>query len=258
LRQVETTGIAMNLSGIPRSTFVGRMLRSLLALIPSTAVFPVLQGRLRGRKWIVGSCDHGCWLGSYEYHKQHLFTRSITPGSTVYDIGAHSGFYTLLAAELVGPTGTVVSFESLPRNVGFLKKHVEMNRYENVRIIEAAVCDRDGTSLFQAADSNLMEHLSPTGELEVRAVSLDSLVREGAIPLPHCIKMDIEGGEYTALKGAQNVLTTFMPTIFLATPGRGVHRECCDLLMRTGYCLAAVNKDCEIENTDEILAYRPR
>jgi len=244
----------MNFSAIHRSTFLGKVLRLPLRVIPPGAVFPVLQGRLKGRRWIVGSCDHGCWLGSYEYQKQRLFSERIKPGSTVYDIGAHSGFYSLLAAEIVGPQGKVFSFELLPRNIGFLKKHIQMNGYVNIEVVEAAVSDRDGTALFKEAESSLMGCLSPDGGLEVRTVRLDSLLSQAKLPAPQYIKMDIEGGEYGALRGAEQLLRTHKPTIFLATHGEALHAKCCDFLRELGYDLQPVKKTDEIHNTDEILA----
>lgn len=68
----------------------------------------------------MGSSSHGCWIGSYEYHKRRLFEQAVTPGSAVFDIGAHVGFYTLLASVLVGDQGRVVAFEPNAGNVRLL------------------------------------------------------------------------------------------------------------------------------------------
>lgn len=118
----------MNLSGIPRRSVLGRVLRAPLRLIPPGTVLPVLQGRLRGARWIVGAGTHGCWLGSYEYGKRRLFERLVRPGQVVWDVGANAGFYTLLASRLVGSTGSVVAIEPLPRNLSYLRRHLELNR----------------------------------------------------------------------------------------------------------------------------------
>ena len=69
-----------------------------------------MQGKIRGKKWVVGSGNHGYWLGWYEYDKRILFEKTVTKQSIVFDIGAHVGFYTLLASELVGPGGKVYAF----------------------------------------------------------------------------------------------------------------------------------------------------
>ena len=245
----------MNFSAISRGTLLGRTLRGLLGAIPREAVVPVLQGRLRGRKWIVGSCDHGCWLGSYECPKQRLFSRTLQPGGTVFDVGAHAGFYTLLAAELVGPGGRVVSFEPLPRNLGYLRRHVQLNGCENVEVIAAAVCDRDGLGRFQPDESSLQGRLSDEGALRVPTVRLDSLVSAGTIPPPNFVKMDIEGGEFRALRGGRETLAAARPVVFLATHGPEVHGRCCELLRQLDYRLEPVRPAESIQQTDEIIAY---
>ncbi len=125
-----------------------------LRLVPSSAVLPILQGRLRGKRWIVGSHTHGCWLGSYEFLKQKRFAQTVRDGMVVYDIGAHVGFYTLLAAECVGAKGEVVAFEPLPRNLRLLRQHLALNGYANVSVIEAAVADASGTATFVASQSH--------------------------------------------------------------------------------------------------------
>src|SRR5256885_1092969 len=81
---------------------LGKLARAPLHLIPSKAVLPILQGPGRGLRWIVGSYNHGCWLGSYEYEKQVVLQRLVQKGNVVYDIGAHVGFFTLIFSRLVG------------------------------------------------------------------------------------------------------------------------------------------------------------
>ena len=75
---------------------------------------PIWQGRLKGKRWIVGSGASGYWRGSYEYENQLVFVRMVARGSTVFDVGAHVGFYTLLASVVVGPAGRVFAFEPVP------------------------------------------------------------------------------------------------------------------------------------------------
>ncbi|MRS05344.1 FkbM family methyltransferase, partial [bacterium] len=86
----------MNFSAIPDNS-IGKLLRVILKLIPAGTQVRIIQGRLKGRKWIVGSSVNGCWLGSYELDKQKLIEKTIQPGEVVYDLGANVGFYTLLS-----------------------------------------------------------------------------------------------------------------------------------------------------------------
>src|SRR5882757_5029521 len=92
------------------AAFLGRLLRLPLKLIPASAILPIMQGPGRGLKWIVGSYNHGCWLGSYEFEKQVIIPKIVRPGDVVCDIGAHVGYFTIIFARLVGPAGAVYAF----------------------------------------------------------------------------------------------------------------------------------------------------
>ncbi len=241
----------MNLSNISNETAFGKVLRLPLKLIPRTAVLTIRNGPLKGKKWIAGSHTHGCWLGSYEQEKQRLFAQTVTEGSVVFDIGANVGFYTLLASVLAGPKGHVYAFEPLPRNLEYLKEHLRLNQIENVTMIEAAVADRNGVTLFNEGANSAMGHLSADGKLEVEVVALDDLISQGKIQPPDFMKLDVEGGELLVLRGAKITLPASEPDIFLATHGKQVHLQCCELLRLVGYELRSVDGR---EESDELLA----
>jgi len=213
----------------------GRLLRAPLKLIPASTPVRIISGELRGRHWIPESAIHRCWMGWYERDKQRLVSNEVRRGSTFYDIGANVGFYTLLASALVG-AGRVVAFEPLPRNLKYLRRHVELNKIDNVTVLEAAVSDRNQVLHFHAEETGFMGRLSDDdSELPVESVSLDALMGDGKIPPPDYIKMDVEGAELLALRGAEQVLRRRYPTIFLATHGHDVDRQCCEFLESLGY-----------------------
>ena len=243
----------MNLSRITDRTFIGRVLRLPLRLIPSQTVLPIMQGPLKGMKWITGSGVHGYWLGIYENEKQQKFIQQVKTGSVVYDIGANVGFYTLLASVLVGGAGRVVAFEPLPANLAYLTKHLALNNVRNTQVIEAAVSDENGTAMFTDITERSSGHFDLSGKLEVRTVRLDTLCENGEIPLPDVMKIDVEGAEYQVLRGALSILEKHHPLIFLATHGREVHKQSCDLLVQLGYRLASISS-ASVETTDELLA----
>jgi len=243
----------VDISRISRTRLLGRILRAPLSLIPKTAVVPVLQGPLTGKRWIVGAATHGAWLGTYEYRKQRLFARSIQPGMVVFDLGANVGFYTLVAAFSTGPTGRVFAFEPVPRNVSFLRQHLQYNRAFNVEIVEAAVSERVGVANFETAESPSMGRLGPSGTLTIATVTLDDMVFGRGTPLPDVIKIDIEGGERAALEGARLLLERRHPIIFLATHGWAVHSECCAFLRGLGYSLSGIHGE-SLDQTDELIA----
>ena len=247
----------MNFSGISNQSAFGKVLRMPLKLLPPQVTLPILQGKLKGKKWITGSGQHGCWLGSYEYDKQQLFQKTISEGNVVFDIGAHVGFYTLLSSSLVGQSGKVFAFEPLPRNLSYLKQHLTLNHTENVKLIEAAVSNTCDVAYFDLSSDNLRQSyigkLSTQGKLQVRTVSLDTLVEQGEIVPPTHMKIDVEGAEVLVLIGAKKILSEAHPTIFLATHGSDVHQQCCELLLSLNYSLTPLDS-ATLDIASEVLA----
>jgi FkbM family methyltransferase len=243
----------LNWTGISDKSLAGKILRLPLRLIPKGLVLPILQGPLRGKWWIVGSGNHGYWLGSYEFGKGRLFERAIRPGSVVYDLGGNVGYYSLLASVLAGPQGRVYTFEPLPRNLRFLREHLRRNGAANVTVYEAAVAERSGTAQFEEASSTSKGRLGSGGTLSVRTVALDDLVQRGELPPPDLLKVDVEGAELAALQGARKTLIRSHPVIFLSTHGSEVHRECCRFLESIGYKIRPVDGR-PLERSRDLLA----
>ena len=243
----------INFSIIPERHVIGKLLRFPLRCIPNSAEVPILQGPLRGKKWIAGASNHGCWLGSYELCKQKRIRDLVHPGMTCFDIGANVGFYTLLFATLTGPEGIVVAFEPLPSNCRILQQHIEINGYQNVVVQEIALSNMNGETGFMAGDSNSTGHLATTGELRVKCCRLDTLIEEGRTPAPHVIKLDVEGSEQFVLEGAMGLIRRHKPTIFVATHGPEAHRQCCRQLSGIGYAIQAVDGR-QVDSTDELVA----
>lgn len=226
----------MEIAQVLTNSVWGKVIRSPLRLLPTHAVVPVLTGALRGKRWIIGSQRHACWMGVYESRLQTLIAHGLRENSVFYDIGANAGFYTLLAGARI-VSGMVVAFEPLPENVAYLRRHIELNHLRNVRVIEAAVSDSDGASAFEPEITRGMGRLSEGGILRVDKVALDTLIfAQGLIPPTH-IKMDIEGEELRALFGARNCFSQFRPELFLATHGKTVHDDCCRVLSEWNYVL---------------------
>lgn len=217
---------------------------------------PIWFGALKGKRWIVGSFIHKCWLGVYEHRKQRRFAQFVLPGYVVYDVGAHVGFYALLASVLVGQEGKVFAFEPLPRNLKYLKQHLEINRISNVFVVESAVSDKSGAMRFSPGSHHAMGQLSQHGSLHVGGVSLDDYVSYVGLPKPDVIKIDIEGGEYRALKGAESLLKQYYPVIFLATHGIDVHHKSCAFLTALGYRLESID-GLDASESIEIIATFP-
>ena len=222
----------MNRAGA--QTQLGKIIRWPLKAVPKATVMPIMSGPARGLRWIVGSSIHGCWLGTYEKVKQKRFAAAIRSNDVVYDLGAQAGFYSLLASRLVGSHGGVYAFEPLPRNVRFLREHIELNEATNIKVFELAISSTDGTGRFDDGPNPLQGGLNECGTREVRVASLDALSSRGELRPPSVLKIDIEGGGLQACLGAKVLLTTYKPTVFLAIDAQSDY-ECCEFLRTLGY-----------------------
>lgn len=251
-------------SAINDQSILGKSLRLPFRLLPQDARMPILQGKLRGQKWIVGSTVHSCWLGIYEYEKRKVFENTVKKGSTVFDIGANAGFYTLLSSLLVGQSGRVIAFEPLERNISYLKEHLRINGIKNVEVLQVAVADRSGISYFVHESNHSMGHLTerpidrnPPREgqsiVEVQSVTIDELVQGKRLPPPSCLKIDVEGGEAEVLHGSTVTIAKSHPTIFLATHGPSVSQECFRLLEIAGYVVQLIGRGTQ-DGYDEFVA----
>ena len=235
--------------GIPPSTTaLGRLLRLPLRAVPRERPVRILGGPLRGWRWIPAAASHGCWLGTFERAEQDVFARTIRPGDVVYDLGANVGFYTLLAAKLAGPTGRVVAFEPVPRNLGYLRRHLALNHREDVTVVAAAVSDRSGTARFRDGPAHTVGTLAADGGsdgYDVDVVALDDYTASPAtvLPAPRVIKIDVEGAEADVLRGAHRVLRTVRPIVLLSTHSTALRLECIALLRDADYNVAPMGGD---------------
>ena len=212
-----------------------------------------MQGRLKGKKWVVGAGSHGYWMGSYEIHKRIAFEREVKPGMVIYDIGANVGFYSILGAQLAGPNGSVIAFEPFHRNVEYIRKHIDLNQFKNIKVMEVAVSNVNGSVFFEPGISIATGHLSKTGSLEVQSISLDKLFNDGTLPAPDVIKVDVEGAELDVFTGAQELIKNHRPLIFVDTHGRDAHEGTINFLTAKGYHFETLD-GLPLANSKELIA----
>lgn len=158
----------------------------------------------------------------YEALVERLYRGVVRHGDRVVDIGAHSGRHTLPLADAVGPTGAVVAFEPLPRVSGYLRSAIaDRGVGDRVTLHQVALSHTPGrASFFVATDrpeeSGLAQRTvynGPTGleEIEVEVATLD-----GVLPpdfAPRFVKIDVEGAELDALRGAQRTIDAHRPMV---------------------------------------------
>jgi FkbM family methyltransferase len=138
-----------------------------------------------------------------------LFLYEYTPrdGDTVLDVGAGIGAEALLFSRLVGGSGRVVCAEAHPRTYARLAALCKVNGLANVTPLQVAVTDADGTVTISDTDTHLQNTtLAPSG-IEVPARRLDTIAAELGISQIDLLKINIEGGERTALPGMGELIS---------------------------------------------------
>lgn len=202
--------------------------------------------------------------GGWEPHLTGVFRRYLRPGMRVADIGANIGYYTLLAATLVGAGGEVFAFEPNPENCRLLLLSLAENAIANVRLHPLALAETRGFAYFST-------HIGSNGGLVPAAAALatghgsivptarlDALV---APPLDF-IKMDVEGAEYGVLRGAQSLIASARPVIttefsceMIARVSGCAPREFLEFFLRYGYAIHLIGKtDGRLEPVADIAA----
>jgi FkbM family methyltransferase len=158
--------------------------------------------------------------GTLEPPVQEALRRLLAPGDVFYDIGANVGFFTLLGARLVGPSGRVVAFEPVPWCARAVGRNIELNGFGHAQIRAQAVGGADGSARLLVVGEASWSHLESTGrhadvreEIDVAVVALDSLVAAGTIPPPDVLKIDTEGAELQAIEGARETIARHRPAI---------------------------------------------
>jgi FkbM family methyltransferase len=184
------------------------------------------------------------WSG-YEPETSPLFYALAETARTTPDLGAHVGFYSLLAG-LANRRGRVFAFEPSRGANERLRRHVRINRLDNVTCVEAAVSDRDGTAPFLEplvhipCSAGLSEaQMSWHDELrrrEVRTVALDHFLEEQQVGPVDLVKLDIEGTEAQALRGMVQTLGLNRPSVICEVlPGNRRGESLETLLRPLGY-----------------------
>jgi FkbM family methyltransferase len=181
---------------------------------PFTAEF-LFEGR-RIRFW----CDlrnslarEVFFLGAYEPQETLLLPALLRPGDTCVDVGAHWGYFSLLAAARVGKAGRVLAIEADPRVFAILEKTLALNPALTVDAIQVAAAAEPGTLVLNGFDERgdnwgISSVATPQGgqRFEVPSEPLDGLLDRFGVTHVGVLKMDIEGAEVLALRGAKRLL----------------------------------------------------
>lgn len=174
--------------------------------------------------------SHGIFFtGEYDAAMSTVLRAHVFPGDTAWDVGTERGWFSLLLGKLVGPAGRVDAFEALPATCSKLKANLDLNGMRWVNVNQVAVSDRSGTAWFVPPDAEGLTramgspplnggigHVSPQPterSLVVPTISLDEYSERIALTSLAVIKMDIEGAEPAALRGAHRTIERHRPVL---------------------------------------------
>lgn len=192
--------------------------------------------------------------GLYEPEITRLVQTTAKPGMTLVDAGANVGYYTLIAARLVGVTGRIYAFEPDPLNYSYLVRNVEANGCSGVITVPKALSSTTGRTKFIRDARGAEGFVTSAGDvqytLEVPTVTLDDFFSAEGWPGVDIMKMDIEGSEKSALEGMPELsrrnpqlrLILELNTPAIVRSGNTVH-DVTELLRALGFLTAYVIED---------------
>lgn len=164
-----------------------------------------------------------CLMNCFEPDETLFVQRYLRPGMCFVDVGANIGWFSLLAAKAVGPTGQVVAIEPRPDSASRLMMSAHENGFDNIRMLQMAVAAQAGRSKVGAhlAGANTGGTWLITTEALAKTMAVEHQLfdvqvgRLDDIELAACdlLKIDIEGAEYLALEGARETLMRYRPAL---------------------------------------------
>lgn len=160
---------------------------------------------------------HHYAIEDYEPLTRRVFADALAPGMTVADVGAHVGYYTILAARRVGPAGTVHAVEPCAETLAFLERNLALNEVTNVVVHPYAAGAARRNRVLHVTGSSDSHGFYPHPLTEtLRTVEVAetplSEVLDGRVDV---VKIDVEGAEIEVLDGMREALLEAPPRSLL-------------------------------------------
>ena len=188
--------------------------------------------------------------GIFESDVAYYLLSSLRSGDTFIDIGGHFGFFSMLGRELVGPTGTVVTFEPMPKTREVLIHNLEKNAAPaKQHIVPAAAGAKKGRinfhdfglagSAFSTSGIVRNQSYKSIGTVDVDVFRLDDVTDDLGLKSCKLLKIDAENAEMEVVKGSAKMISALKPNIILETgddeDGKHLSRPVIELLLSIGY-----------------------
>jgi FkbM family methyltransferase len=157
------------------------------------------------------------YCGLYDYDEMNFLLRYLQEEDSFLDIGANVGIYTLLAAYKI-QSGSIYSFEALPKNYSRLAENLNLNNFQQVKSFAIAVSDSTGSIALNLAEGDSMPFITTTttdNSIIVPTNTLDNCLQDQEVNNLTLAKIDIEGAEILAFKGATSLLKQQRPYVWI-------------------------------------------
>ncbi|TCH99798.1 FkbM family methyltransferase [Roseococcus sp. SYP-B2431] len=199
--------------------------------------------------------DGAMLYGTYEIATVRAVRQILRPGDVVVDIGANIGYFSIRFSQLVGPGGSVFSFEPVPTTRARLLRNIAENGCGNVTVCPVALMDRAASVTIFETESHgvagLRELSENTTAHPVEGVRLDDYLSP---PKPvRLIKIDVEGAERLVLQGGEGLIARDRPHIVLEKDapalkafGYGFSEVAAQILRHGGYRMSAVDRGTDL------------
>ena len=154
--------------------------------------------------------------GIWEPYETSLVISRLKPGAVFVDVGANIGYFTILAASLVGERGQVYAFEPDPANIALLIESSRHNSLQSrIHSVQAGLSTADKTGKLYLSEDNLGDHQIYAGEGDRKAVEISLLngaeylrrqLLQANFTQIDLIKVDTQGSEYQVMAGLMPLL----------------------------------------------------
>jgi FkbM family methyltransferase len=207
-------------------------------------VIEVAGGPLRGVKLVVGPpISHAQLSGTYERDVAEALDRLVQPRSVCYDLGASTGYHSLLMAR---KARQVFAFEPTPHGARWIEAYARANGFTNIEIVPEVVSDCPKSVVFSMTGLTYGSRVVAAADndprwahVERRTITLDQFAESH--PQPDLVKIDIEGEEGNALRGAERLLRVRRPIICCEIHDLENARAVAEILTRHSYRICALD-----------------
>ena len=155
------------------------------------------------------------YRGLYDYEEMSFLKAYLRPGDRVLDVGANAGVYALMTGPIIGASGRIDCFEPTPGTRRRLMANLALSGLSQVRIHPFACSDTAGEVSFSATVDDHTNQIASSdcpGTITVQTVRLDEVVGGVGYAVG---KLDIEGAEPLALAGAEQMLASQNPPVWI-------------------------------------------